>query len=100
MLKNLETAYVFKFEKMSFNEVESLMLKTSYDFEFYVPKEDSKFMYVVGAVYSKQEIENLKVFLEINDKELLGATIEELNSAQSLVGFEYRYLKNVYRGVV
>ena len=95
-LPDLSTAYIFKFEKMPANEVEHLMLHTAAYFEFYIPYETSKVRYVVGAVFSEQEVNNIKNYLELRDKELLAATVDELNAHQSLLGLECSYMKNVY----
>ena len=95
MLPDLTTAYIFKFKKKPVKEVEEMMLKTSAWFELYIPYEESNFEYVVGAVYSEQEIENWKNHLESIDEELLGATVEELNKMKLLLGLECSYMKNV-----
>ncbi len=96
-LPDLSTAYIFKFEKMTAKEVEHLMLQTAANFEFYIPYETSKVKYVVGAVYSEKELDNIKRYLELRDKELFGATLDELNNHESLLGLECSYMKNVYR---
>lgn len=96
MQPDLSTAYLFKFKKKTVKEVEEIMLKTSAWFELYIPYETSNFKYVVGAVYSEQEIENWKNYLESIEEEMLGATVEEIDKMKELVGFECSYMKNVY----
>jgi hypothetical protein len=98
-LPDLNTAYIFKFEKMTVQEVEHLMLKTSANFEFYIPYETSDVKYVVGAVYSVEELDNIKRYLKSNSRELLSATLEELNNHEAMLGVECSYMKNVYRTV-
>ncbi|TAH06284.1 MAG: hypothetical protein EAZ16_00185, partial [Sphingobacteriales bacterium] len=78
--------HVKKFKKM--------ILKTSTRFEIYIPYEKSNFEYVIGAVYSEQEIKNWKNYLESIDEELLDATVEEINKMKLLVGLECSYMRN------
>lgn len=96
-LPNLSKTWIFKFEKMSISDVEKLMLATSAFFEFYIPYEKSNFKYVIAAVFSENEAKNIKNYLEGNDKEMIPATPQELADAESLLGFEYCYLRNVMR---
>lgn len=99
-LPDLSKVYIFKFEKMSVADVEKLMLQTASHFEFYIPYETSKFKYVVGTVYSEAEVNNIKNYLALRDKELTAAEPKDLQDAESLLGIEYCYLRNVSRGQI
>lgn len=49
----------------------------------------------MGIQYILKNQDNIKKYLELQDKELLAATLDELNKHVSLLGSECSYMKNV-----